>query len=75
MKNLLVLGDPIRHSKSPIIHNAWLKKHNIKAFYDKLKIKENELEGIIKKIKSNRIIKKISSSYCNFFPNFSYKIN
>ena len=50
MKNLLVLGDPIKHSKSPTIHNAWLKKYNIKAVYDKLRIKENELKGIIKKI-------------------------
>lgn len=56
MKNLLVLGDPIKHSKSPTIHNAWLKKYNIKAVYDKLRVKENELKGIIKKIKSNELV-------------------
>lgn len=56
MKKLLVLGDPISHSKSPKIHNVWLKRNNIQAFYDKLKIKKSEIRSIIKKIKSNELI-------------------
>lgn len=28
-----VLGHPISHSKSPILHNFWLKKYNIHGFY------------------------------------------
>ena len=38
MKNYLVIGNPIDHSLSPKLHNAWLKTNNINAFYDKQKL-------------------------------------
>jgi shikimate dehydrogenase len=55
MKKYLVIGNPIEHSLSPKLHNYWIGENNIKAFYDKEKLKENELEGIIKEVKSNKI--------------------
>ena len=45
-KNIIagVLGNPIAHSKSPILHQFWLKQNKIKGFYIPLKVSENDLE-------------------------------
>ena len=50
-----IIGDPISHSLSPTLHNYWFKKYNIQAEYELLNVKENEIESIIKKIKSGDI--------------------
>ncbi len=55
MKNYLVIGNPINHSLSPKLHNAWLKNNNIDAFYDRQKLEENEIENFIQKIKQQKI--------------------
>ena len=56
MKKYLVIGNPINHSLSPKLHNYWLKKNNIDAIYDKIKLEENELKEIIQDIKKQKII-------------------
>ena len=55
MKKYLVIGNPIGHSLSPKLQNYWLKQHNINAIYDKLKLEEKEIEGIIQDIKKQKI--------------------
>lgn len=35
MKKACVIGWPITHSRSPLIHNYWLKKYGIDAIYEK----------------------------------------
>ena len=52
MKKYFVIGNPIEHSLSPIIHNYWFKKQNINASYDKRKINEDEIKNIIFDIKN-----------------------
>ena len=32
-KNFGIIGNPISHSLSPILHNYWFKKYNIDANY------------------------------------------
>ena len=39
MKKYLVIGDPIDHSLSPMLHNYWIKINNINAIYEKKKNK------------------------------------
>jgi shikimate dehydrogenase len=34
-----VVGYPINHSLSPVMHNYWLKKYNIKANYVSFSVK------------------------------------
>ena len=55
MKKHLIIGNPISHSLSPRIHNYWFQENNIDGEYDKVLLKENEIEAIIQKIKTNEI--------------------
>jgi len=55
MKKFLVIGNPIEHSLSPKLHNYWIKENNINAIYDKKKLNENEIEGILDEVKKEKI--------------------
>ena len=47
-----VIGNPIKHSRSPLIHNHWLRKSGINGSYEAL-FAENEVEfiNLIKKLR------------------------
>ena len=47
LKKAGVIGFPIHHSKSPVIHNYWLKKYDIPAQYDAFEVKPEELEKFV----------------------------
>ena len=51
-KNFGIIGNPIQHSLSPLLHNYWFKKYQIDANYTLIDIKEKELPDVIKKIKN-----------------------
>ena len=55
MNKYFVIGNPIEHSLSPLIHNYWIKKNNIKAIYDKKKLSGDDLKDIIIKIRDKNI--------------------
>ena len=55
MKKYLVIGNPIEHSLSPLLHNYWIKKKNLQAEYEKQKINNSQLKDLIDKIKSKEI--------------------
>ena len=42
MKKIFVVGNPIEHSKSPIIHNYWLRKYHLNFCYEKLQLSLDE---------------------------------
>jgi shikimate dehydrogenase len=42
-----VIGNPIAHSKSPILHGHWLKKDQIPGFYVPLLVEEAKLERLL----------------------------
>lgn len=43
-----VVGYPINHSLSPVMHNYWLKKYNIKANYVPLEVKLADFKEVFK---------------------------
>mgnify|MGYP003316873066 CR=1 FL=1 len=47
MKKFLVIGNPIKHSLSPKLHNYWFKKNNIDAVYEKRQIEEKDIKHIV----------------------------
>ncbi|GGC28634.1 shikimate dehydrogenase (NADP(+)) [Novosphingobium marinum] len=42
-----VIGDPVAHSKSPLIHNHWLKQLDLKASYRAFHVRPDELAGFL----------------------------
>ena len=57
MKKYLVIGNPIGHSLSPLIHNHWMRKHGLfDSIYEKRKVEKKDLENIVKEIRENKII-------------------
>ena len=55
MKKYLVVGNPIDHSLSPLLHNLWIKENNIKSIYDSQKLNIKDLEKLIISIKEGKI--------------------
>jgi len=55
MKKFLVIGNPIEHSLSPLLHNYWIKNNSIDAIYEKQKIDQNQLENLLSQIKNKKI--------------------
>ena len=57
MKKLFgIIGNPIKHSLSPVLHNYWFKKYKIDASYSTIEPKDTELPEIVKKIKKRDLV-------------------
>ncbi len=54
-KKFGIIGSPIKHSLSPVLHNYWFEKYKIDANYSILDIKEIELKNVIEKIKNKEL--------------------
>ena len=54
--NAGVIGDPIKHSLSPKLHNYWLEKYNISGSYNAYHIKSTELEDFLLNLRGNSLI-------------------
>ena len=54
-KKFGIIGNPIKHSLSPTLHNYWFKKYNIDAEYSIIDIKDSQLTKIIDKIKDKSL--------------------
>ena len=54
-KSFAIIGDPITHSLSPVLHNYWFEKYNIEANYSLLNLEEKDIIDVIKKIRNKEI--------------------
>ena len=45
-----IIGNPIKHSLSPILHNYWFEKYKIDANYSIIEIENSELPKLINRI-------------------------
>ena len=54
MSKYFVIGNPIDHSLSPLIHNYWFKKYKIDSTYEKKKIETNDLKDFAEEMRNNK---------------------
>jgi shikimate dehydrogenase len=54
-KNFLVIGNPIKHSLSPFLHNYWFHKNKINYEYKKLKTTKSSIKKILNKVRKKEI--------------------
>ncbi len=54
-KTFGIIGNPITHSLSPILHNYWFEKYKISAAYKLIEAKEINLKKIIDKIRDKEL--------------------
>ena len=54
-KKFGIIGNPIKHSLSPVLHNYWFEKYGIDAKYSILEVKNDDLSNIVKSIKNENI--------------------
>ena len=54
-KKFLVIGNPIKHSLSPQLHQYWFGKNKINSQYKKLKIDQRQIKEILNKIRKKQI--------------------
>ena len=50
-KKFGIVGNPIKHSLSPVLHKYWFKKYNIDADYSIIEASDKDLPQIIEKVK------------------------
>ncbi len=46
-----VIGWPIGHSKSPLIHNYWIKKHNVNGYYVPIGLRPENFESGVRSLR------------------------
>ena len=55
MKKFGIIGNPIKHSLSPVLHNYWSEKYNINANYSIIETEEKDLGDIVEKLKNKTL--------------------
>ena len=51
LKRACVIGWPIKHSRSPLIHNSWIKEYGINGQYDKKTVKPEDAQAFMQNLK------------------------
>ena len=50
-----IIGSPIKHSLSPLLHNYWFKKYKVDANYSIIKANETDLASIVQRIRDKSL--------------------
>tara|TARA_B110001450_G_C17563287_1_gene457686 strand:+ start:218 stop:1048 length:831 start_codon:yes stop_codon:yes gene_type:complete len=50
-----IIGKPLSHSLSPVLHNFWFEKNNLKANYSLIEIEKEQIKDIINKVRNKEL--------------------
>lgn len=53
MKKVCVIGWPVAHSRSPLIHNYWLKKYGLPGTYERREVSPDQLDTFLQNLEAN----------------------
>lgn len=56
MKKAFVIGHPIAHSLSPLLHGYWLEKYKIEGRYDAINVFPDELNQFVTRLRSGEFV-------------------
>ena len=54
-KKFGIIGNPIKHSLSPVLHKYWFEKYGLDASYSIIEAKDEDLKDIVKKIRNHEL--------------------
>jgi shikimate dehydrogenase len=54
-KRACVIGYPVAHSRSPLIHGYWLREHNIDGEYTRREVTPEEIDGFLKNFSNQNL--------------------
>ena len=54
-KHFGIIGNPISHSLSPVLHQYWFKKYDIDADYSIIELTNKDLPRVVKKIREREL--------------------
>lgn len=55
MKRACVIGFPILHSRSPLIHGYWLREHRIEGEYLRREVQRDEIDGFLQNFAAHNL--------------------
>ena len=55
-RKAFVIGHPIHHSRSPLIHGQWLAEHAIDGRYDAIDVTPDALQGFFERLRSGEFV-------------------
>ncbi|MBL1404508.1 MAG: shikimate dehydrogenase [Rhizobiales bacterium] len=56
IKEAFICGHPVKHSRSPLLHGYWIKKHNIEGRYGKKDIEPENIKSFLKSLKEKKLV-------------------
>jgi shikimate dehydrogenase len=56
VKRAFVIGHPIKHSRSPLIHGTWIAAHGIDGSYEAIDVAPEELSGFVDQLRSGEFV-------------------
>jgi len=56
MKKAALIGNPVSHSLSPVLHNFWCKKNRVIACYEAIELKSGALDDFLERIRRNEFV-------------------
>ncbi len=50
-----IIGNPIKHSLSPVLHNYWFDKYGLDASYSIIEAEDKDLKNVINKVRNHEL--------------------
>lgn len=55
-RRCFVIGHPIAHSRSPLIHGTWIAEHGLDGSYERIDVPPSELPAFIEKVRAGAFV-------------------